>query len=545
MFGYWLSNVSKRCHEAQEPYFGIASSLALGIEGRAARVALWAFRGLKLHGAVVAYKAGQIPEWIGGQVSGYITKPVNKAIAGRIQATVRQRVTSANNVHAGRTYDIRADGHDQMVIVYHDADRAGRHLDIHIGKLSIVKRLPKGFPISTDDKGALTGASKDRLMDLVRKEFEGRAWLAQNLDHDVADARFSWQGRRHGPTGYGAGESRQVISDEPIYTHSTGSALEISAPHILNNRTLFVFKIMDKNNLRSVPILALGVKAPKAPALKDRLHLTFDKDPEKFLKHIGPDGDIRVKYDGASCYIERTPDGTRVWSPRVSKTSGRRIEYNSKIPGIEQLRGPRAIAMGELLYHDSEGNYLPAHEVGGILNGGRLPMAHPEIRVYRVDKFQGHKSPVSQGDNLKQINAFLRCGRRETSHIIKPCESVAYDSVLKSGHLRKLEGLVGVPAGGSLADGRKLKWRGDTADWKVKAINLKPGAAGGVAGTVEFTSLESGKSYKLGGGPLGPMQQRVDMMKHPKRYIGDVMKVNSFGGHEGRAATFDSWHLDK
>lgn len=489
-----------------------------------------------------AWERSKFPEWLGKELSAKMVKgPVNKGLAKLVRAPIASRPATANNLFAGRTKKLQlTKGWAKMVVVYHEANKAGRHVDIHIGSISIVKRLRPEFVIGYGKDGKLNQASKDRIMELVKAEFKGNAWLAQNLDHSPKDAEYQWFGEGNGPRGYGAGPIREVVSSEPIYMSPGESSVEISAPHISNDHRLYLFKIMDRNNVRDVPIVSMGLKRPPEPVLRDRLHLLFDKDPDKFKRMVGKRGDIRYKYDGASTYIESGPKGTRLWSPRISKRTGRRIEYTSKVPGIESLKTKtKMVAMGELLFK-REGQYLSASETGGVLNAGRLdPGLKPEIRAYRCDRFNGK----STGDLTQPKNhALLGLIIPKSKGLIKLPERVSWFNLDRT---RDAEGVVGVPHGATLNEGRKLKWRGDEQDWKVESVDLSPGNKGGVAGVVWFKSLESGKRFKLGGGPLGPESQRRSMMTSPNEYIGKVMKVRGLNGHEGRAAKFSSWHLDK
>jgi len=543
-----LARVEKKTHDAEFLYREVAEELIVGPlifkSRRLAKVISRARRFRSAYKLYDAYKKDRLPEHIGNMLfNKAVRKPCAKSCARMLTSIVNtSRPTSANNLSAGRTNEFtKAKAQfTKMVIILHEANKAGNHVDIHIGNISIVKRLPQDFKISKNTDGSITEATKDRIMQLVRSEFEGNAWLAQNLDHSPKDAETSWIGEENGPTGYGAGESRQVVSSKTIYMHGSENSLEISAPHIINNRKLYLYKIMDKNDNRSVPIISLGVKKPNAPAVKDRLHLTYDQDIDKFKRIVGKDGDVRIKYDGASAYIESGPKGTRLWSPRISKKTGQRIEYTAKVPGIEKIKtSKKMLSMGELTFK-RDGKYLKAHEIGGILNGSNLdPTIKPEIRAYRADKIDNKSiGEVSQSDNHSILKSLVS----KSGGLIKLPEKADINNIDRH---RDIEGFVGVPANASINDGRKFKFKDDEADWEVTSVNLKPGDKGGIAGVVNFESLESGKPFKIGASSMGSREEVIQIMNNPNDYIGRVAKVNHFGGHEGRAAQFDSWHLDK
>ncbi len=202
--------------------------------------------------------------------------------------------------------------------------------------------------------------------------------------------------------------------------------------------------------------------------------------------------------------------------------------------------------MGEfLLYDTAEKRWLEAAEIGGHLNSNFPIPKHLSLHavLYRVDKM-GRKSvlhmPVEeQRPILEQIASLHKDW--DPPELIKVTEK----NVAK--HAMREEGLVGVPRGRSIVDaGRKLKIREpDPYDWQITAVDLAPGPKGGIEGVVRFISLQSGREYKVGGGPLGPMERRLDMMKHPERWIGKAVKVRCHKGHEGRAAHVIGEHLDK
>jgi len=66
----------------------------------------------------------------------------------------------------------------KAVIVYHDANKAGRHLDIHLGSISFVARIT-GKPIEKQLKfnhnGVLTESSKEKLMNFLRDELNNHS----------------------------------------------------------------------------------------------------------------------------------------------------------------------------------------------------------------------------------------------------------------------------------------------------------------------------------------------------------------------------------
>lgn len=458
-------------------------------------------------------------------------------------------VTNHGTPFGGREMPPEFIGHRvaRRVIVVHLANRKGPHVDIHMVdeelglKTSWVINLPsKELEIRLNNKGQLTQRTKDAVLDLVREEFQGRVYIAQSLDHTLSQARTEWW-HHEVDSGYGAGELREVIADDRIDLFKSGRKLQWMDWRLNPHQESYAFQVFaGDNDKRNTPIWAVGYKQFGRPQVEDRLHLKFDKDPEKFLRLVGEDAHITIKEDGASFYFEATPQGTRFYAPRHSKKTGERIDYTARFGDMRNITTSERISgMGELLMY-RKGKVLAAHEIGGLLNrNSPLPEdIDVEGVVYRIDRV-GRR--VHTHDPI-EVQAELVQGFAARHASLRPPTRISPSEVHGT---QELEGVVGVRNGASLGTGRKLKWRGDTVDWEVEDVTLKPGAKGGIQGVVWFRSLTSGKRFKLGGGPLGPMAQRQDMMENPDSYVGRVAKVACLNGHEGRGAKFEEWHMDK
>lgn len=411
---------------------------------------------------------------------------------------------------------------EKLVVVYHDADRAGPHADIHIGGISFVIRLPKDTA-KVGRTGSLTQAGKDAVLSYVREKIANGAMIPQNLDHTDSEARTQWTGSGEYANGYGAGPLRQIILDEPVEVITTHDGTSrIYAPALNKHYNLF-FHSLGK-------VASVGLLNKDVPELKDKLHLKMTHDRKEFLKKVDPKT-ITLKEDSAAAYIVETPKGTTVWSPRISKESGRRIEYTGKLPEIARIKGD-FIGIGELKFRRQDGSYLSAAEAGGILNSDKVRPIElkPEIFLYRADK--------SEGKDVSNLKFFdnRKIQEKQTNDFIKLVRFVGPDH--KGG-----EGLVGVPRGKSIDSAFKFPFAGGTDDWRVVDNRLGTGPTGRTAGVVEFESMGSGRRFLLGPGQIGP-ESRVREWASSD-IIGRVAKVRSKVGHEGRAAKFVEWHLDK
>lgn len=478
-------------------------------------------------------------------------KPRDKYRKTLIKASrVRHDHTRKNGI-GGRSW-ITEPGRYKMVIVFHDANRVGPHVDVHIDRLSLVYKLA-GKPEVTDKirykrDGTLTDDSIKVILNHVRSEIQNGSRVAQNIDHTKSNARANWTNGDPDQKGYGAGISRQIISETEvdIYKAHHNGPIEMYAPVLNPHRAVYLYRLYKGSNHRrphksDAPICIFGVKSANPPQLEDRLHLTMI-DPEHMdkLEAKADMATATAKYDGASCYFVITKKGTTVWSPRTSVKTNERIEYTFKVDGIAYTTNDEQIVgMGELLFKDSEGNYVPAATVGGILNAQSVvPEEYtPEIRIYRIDRWGREKTgSIDFWENRKlQEKAAKLSDKLEVVELMDP------ERALASGY----EGIVAVPEGGSVNDGFKMKWWQDANDWRIDEVDFRPGEKGGVAGVVYCTSMESGKTFKLGPSAVGNQELTREMMANPHDYQGSVLKVQSRNGHEGRAAKVVAVHMDK
>jgi len=434
----------------------------------------------------------------------------------------------------------------QRIVVIHAADKAGPHIDYHLVDESLglyssfVVRIK--FPLRTNSKGYLTEASKSDALEMLRQELDGSAFVAQSKDHTAHQSRTQWH--NHAITkGYGAGELREVIQDGPVDLFKSGNKLQLKDWWLNPHQETYFYRVFPGDEQKKTPIWVAGFKKPENPKLEDRLHLKMDTDPDKFRRLVG-DGHYTVKEDGASAYMVSNPNGTRFYSPRISKKTGVRIDYTARLGSARHLDSAGTVSgMGELLLY-RRGKELKAHEIGGLLNR-HAPLPEDvdvKFTLYRIDRVGRQKvTGESYGKQLERIREVVE---RDTSGTFRMPTIIQPDQIEGTRHL---EGVVGIPKEGHInGHGRKLKWRdSEVSDWRVERVHLSPGSNGGIQGVVHFRSLGSGKLYKMGAGALGTDSQCRSMMSFPEKYEGRVAKVRSMHGHEGRAAILVDWHSDK
>jgi hypothetical protein len=458
-----------------------------------------------------------------------------------------------------------------LTIVYHDANKAGKHIDVHMGHLSMVYRI-SGKPFENDLKfnsqGRLTEASKEIILTHLKAEIYKNSRVPWNHDHTISNAKASWAYDQalSLEKGYGSGPTRQIIYQDKceFYHPEVKSSLHIYAPLLNPNQGLYVYQIYEGNG-KSAPILILGTLIPRDEKFQDRLHLKMIQDKDfksEFLRKVDHET-ITRKYDGASTYftgsgkIERN-ESFKLFSPRHSKETGHRIEYTYKVAELsDRPNDVRANGIGELLFWKKTPigkmlgvfgvrgpeciawNYLPSTNIAGVLNsnGVRPKDIYPEVRIYRMDRFKE--------ENTFNLPFFKNRSLQE--QLIGNLDQ-RYWKVVGLADARRIqswEGLVGVPTEESINSGLKVKWWADSNDWKVTEVDLSISEKQHVQGVVWFKSLESGKEFKLGPSNLGSVDRQMEFIENPSKMIGHVFKVHGRNGHEGRAAKIVDEHMDK
>ena len=543
-----LDTIAEQFVEAKPYYRTISTSWHALFPGKYARAMKYARNTYKIAKYAQAKRKGATTaELVGMEIFGRLRGKMMAPFTTRmchlhVRAARTHHDPFRKNGVGGRSW-IDRPGRYNMVIVYHDANRAGPHVDVHIGRLSLIYKVKPDVyaQLKYNRDGYLTDNSKKILMDFVRGEIADGSRLAQNIDHTVTNAHASWtNGDREG-TNYGDGFTRQIISESQvdIYKAYWDGPIEFYAPALNARQSMYLYKIYDGK----VPIVIWGNKATKHPAFTDRLHLKLEVHPDEQKMDMSTS---TLKYDGSSAYIVVGPKGTRVFSPRYSKVTGERIEYTPKLNGLSHAHSDETIiAMGEVMFKQKSWNpfaetkYLPQSQASGILNSNELvPKGYEvEVRVYRVDKV----GRTNVRDLPFHENRDLQHQVAAKSEFMKVVDYMTPEEA----HERGFEGVVVAPYGGSVNDGYKIKYVDDALDWKIVSVDFGDGDKGGIAGVVRAESLESGKSFNLGPGQMGDHTLCRDMMQHPERYEGRVIKVESRRGHEGRAAKVVGFHDDK
>lgn len=550
-----INIVSQNLYNSKEYFAAINPNLPYAFTGTYKRSIKLVLFGHKTFVSLKSIRKG-VPlatatgDFIGSRIIKRFTRPArNKVAKTHVKMTRLDHDWRRKNGIGGRTW-ITEPGQYKMVIVFHDANRAGPHIDVHIDRLSMVYKVKPDLyaKLKYNSDGMLTEKSRQAIIDHVKWEVNNNSRVPQNIDHSKTNARYSWVGGDPAEKHYGAAKTRQVVleTDVEIYKAHHNGPIEFYAPAINPYRAMYLYRIYPGTSKRA-PILIWGNKSHHPPKLEDRLHLKMiaPENTDK-LTELADMSTSTAKYDGSSCYFVITKHGTTVWSPRQSKVTGEQIEYTFKIDGIATTTSEQTVVgMGELLFKEKSWNpfkkhsYLPSATGSGILNSNAVVPKNiqPEIRIYRIDKIG--KEYV--GNQNFWDNRQLQQQVSKLNPNLKVVELMDPDTAENLGY----EGVVVVPDNGSVNDGYKLKWWDDPSDWRIDKVEFKAGDKGGVAGVARMTSLQSGKKFKLGPSQMGDQTLTRHMMDNPQLYEGAVVKVNSKRGHEGRASKVIGFHDDK
>lgn len=452
-------------------------------------------------------------------------------------------------------------GKSKMIINYHHADKAGRHVDIHIkvnGRyLSFVKRLPDEFKVNLH-KDRLTADTKSRIMDLVKQEFDNGAWLGQSQDHIGEAAGAQWFHRSE-HSGYGEGPIREKIFEADAEILHSHESIKFRCLEFEQEREAYLFKIMEANENRPSNILKIGFHRPKENIVGEKLSPAFDKDMDNFAQEVGHDGTITVKKDGASAFFSISKKGFAAWSPRISKKTGRPISYTNKLPiELRSITSKQTVAgMMEIMLYRKEHSILDnfailrpfgpfskeialsAPEIGGMLNSHtKIPDDVKQRHLVYVVRKDGRNklSNLPYEENIKHINRVA-----EMSEHLEPVELISLEDI---SSLDGEEGVVGTPAGMPLDKAaRKFKFRDELQDGIITDVSFEPGNKGGITGVINYVDDKTGKRYNTSSGLTH--NQKLWLAKNADKVKGAVIKLRGFRGHRGRAVVFDGFHEGK
>jgi len=354
--------------------------------------------------------------------------------------------------------------------------------------------------------------------------------------------------------GYGTGATRQIVAQGDIeyYHHNVKTSAHIYAPFINPNQGIFTYQLYKPTDVRETPIMVVGNLIPRPDIVEDRLHLKMVNDIDEFKRKVDT-RTITRKYDGASSFVNSNGQGIKLFGPRLSKQTGKPIEYTYKLPEVANLKIEPFTGMGEVLFwrytpigkilsfFEIRGpeeicwKYTPSAETGGILNANkpRNLAVHAELRLYRIDRIDGKRTTFAPFfENREYQN---RLGKHSKG-VIKVVKLVKKPK-------EEWEGFVGVPPGLSVNEGIKEKFKGDETDMIIKSVNFYVTDKERIGGVVSCEY--NGKIYNFGPGQVGDTNLCLEFIDNKDELVGRTAKTVGFVGGVGRAARIVEIHSDK
>lgn len=408
-----------------------------------------------------------------------------------------------------------------------------KHFDFRIsnGKIAYAFVIPKGLP----------------------KNNKSQNLAIRQPDHDPSDLGFEGEITK----GYGKGTVK-LLRYEKIYVTKSNNKHVYFATLDKYTEEYHLFKPPNK--------VTKDWKIQNITPKYEELDLHKEDYKSKKAKDIQPyiDDDNFVcspKIDGAHCVIIFDDYVTHFYSPRKSKTTPNALQYTYRfsfniIRPIKQLKGTKIRV--ELYFIDKKGKILPVEKISALLNKNPLDAIKqikkeeliPQFYMFEVDKFKGKEINEPYKNKIKILNEIKKY---LSSHFIIP--DFAYTTKEKEELISKIErneypltmeGVVFKNLNDKDAPTIKYKF-GD--EWDVYIREIIPTIKGGkkMMGYFTYSDAPNGKILgKVGSGFTD--KERIDMLKHPKKYLGRVATIKGMYRTKAgsiRAPVFSHIRVDK
>jgi len=267
---------------------------------------------------------------------------------------------------------------------------------------------------------------------------------------------------------------------------------------------------------------------------------------------------LSVKLDGAHSIVHLGQPGSRirVFSPRISTITKRRIEYTDKLVGLPSRTPPslaNTLARAEVIA--MKGRRSMGHtNTAAILNTKDPEEAKRKQRklgllrpfLFDVERFRGrdvrHLPPKEKLQILRQIKQRLRGFRIPTVYITKRAKTRAFKLVRAGKHPLSDEGFIGFNLNDHRSRPVKVKFRPDMDVWIRRIFRAKrPGWGEGFWYSLTKRGPIVGKV-----GTGFTQAQRESLIRNPEEWIGRKATVTyQKGGRRAlRAPSFKRLHLD-
>jgi hypothetical protein len=428
---------------------------------------------------------------------------------------------------------LKSDFYD-LVLQSHEAERAGKHLDLRIGnpEIGLISwAVRKGLP----EPGKKHLAIRQPLHEYSYKDFSG----------EITE-------------GYGKGKVETELGTILIDKVS---------------RNKLVFTRADKRNQERYALvrtpkygkdkwLLINITPTKYPGPTKVHYKTVDKEQAlKIINNLQPGSTVSAKLDGARTIIQLLDDTVELYSERISKDKNRPIVYTEKVyEEIPEGKIPdtlkNAVLIGELIGVDSKGKAIPPNELSGLLNSTlenavtykRKNDIEFLIYLFDIAKLKGidvnQLLPAEKIKLLEEIRNRLPESIKKNLRIIETVYTSdkakkLLHKIIEKKHPLTEEGIVINPV-----TGKPMKFKNfEEKDVYIRAIF--PGGG-------KYKNIAAGGfyySYTPGGPIVGKVgtgfsdEMRKDMWLNPDVYIGRKARVQFFReGHALQHPSFIALH---
>jgi hypothetical protein len=425
----------------------------------------------------------------------------------------------------------------EFVIQEHQAKRAGKHYDIRLGD-------PK------------TGHGHSWAVRYLPTR--GQPRLAnQTFTHDID--YFNFEGEI-GP-GYGEGTVKIIERDnaEIIYADDNeirfnvyrgNTVREYLLKRTSGNQWLFMDVTDDRSSLPDVP--------DDRPKFKE----IPIEDAKKYINE--PNYLFSRKDDGVQVVYYFKPNGKlKIFSPRASVLSETGlIDHTYKIPHLFNIHVPElkgTVARGELfLVSKKTGRFIPINEIIKYTNSNTWTAravlnqlgAIPRTTIFDIEKYKGKdvsKLPYAEKLKLMFEIASKVPGIEIPEYAVTPEEKIDLMERIRTGKVPEtIEGIV-IQNIANWQKPLKAKFKKEVDVYVREILPAKGSMKGIAAGGFAYSLTPDGPIV----GAVGTgftLEEKIDMWKHPEKYIGRVARIRTIeqlpsGAY--RQPSFISWHVEK
>lgn len=425
-----------------------------------------------------------------------------------------------------------------LAVQQHDANRAGKHLDLRLVDTEAAKAHSWAIP-------------KAKLPE------PGEKLLAiQTFTHTPEYAlHFGAKKPEIISEGYGKGRVHMLIKEPVDIIESNNDKIRFNIYQGKNNSEFILRRTKDdKWLLQNVTLTKDRTDIPQSkPAYKDVKPSAIDFTNDKQL--------MAAKIDGANNTIQlKANEPVRIFSYRPTERSTGLIEHTQRfLPGFK-ARVPKELdgitLRGELFASDPvTGRTRAAVETGAVLNSGvwksRDLQSHSPLRAAIFDVVKHEGKDAESLPYSEKLKILQKVNKALPFLELPPMATNAKDKINLLNRIRTgkevltSEGIVLWPLKGGAPI--RSKFRPDH-DVYIREIFPEEGKRKGLAGGFRYSWTPGGKVVGNIGTGLNH-ELKKDMLENPKKYVGRVARVQALGVYSEskalRAPSFTDFHIEK